>query len=284
VRGILGSPERLAQIGADLLTADEVELLSAGAGPARRGWSIDDLALLDEAAFLIDGRARAFGHVVVDEVQDLSPMQLRMVARRAPAGFLTALGDLAQATGPWGYDSWDEILPFLPQPATIAQEELTRGYRAPGQVLDLASRLLPLAAPTVRPTTSIRRGLEAPRIRSASREELVTAAYEEATAMAADGHLVGLVVPAEYRAEAIEVAVDRGDVGRLEEVGMTRPITLLAPEAAKGLEFDGVVLVEPAAIAGNDRRGLRLLYVAMTRPIRQLTMVHAEPLPEALAG
>ena len=90
--------------------------------------------------------------------------------------------------------------------------------------------------------------------------------------------------PAGYRADALEAAAGRGDVGRLEEVGMTRPITLLAPEAAKGLEFDGVVLVEPAAIAGTDRRGLRLLYVAMTRPIRQLTMVHAEPLPEALAG
>jgi DNA helicase IV len=284
VRGILGSPDRLAQIGEGLLTADEVELLSAGARGARRGWSADDLPLLDEAAFLIGGRARAFGHVVVDEVQDLSPMQLRVVARRAPAGFLTVLGDQAQATGPWSYDAWDEILPFLPQPAVVSQEELTRGYRAPGQVLDLASRLLPVAAPTVRPTTSIRRGPEPPRIRSVSREGLVAAAYEEATAMAADGHLVGLVVPAGYRADALEAAAGRGDVGRLEEVGMTRPITLLAPEAAKGLEFDGVVLVEPAAIAGTDRRGLRLLYVAMTRPIRQLTMVHAEPLPEALAG
>lgn len=102
--------------------------------------------------------------------------------------------------------------------------------------------------------------------------------------MAVDGRIVGLVVPAVHRTEAAAIAAGRKDVGRLEEDGMSRPITLLAPEGAKGLEFDGVVLVEPAAIAGSDRRGLRLLYVAMTRPIWQLTMVHAEPLPEALAG
>jgi DNA helicase IV len=284
VRAVLGSHDRLSEAAAGLLTDDEVETLATRAADIRRGWSSDDLPLLDEAAFLIDGRARAFGHVVADEVQDLSPMQLRMVARRAPAGSLTVLGDLAQATGPWAYDEWDEILPFLPQKATLSEEELTRGYRAPGQVLDLASRLLPVAAPTVRPTASIRRGPEPPHIRSVAPDELVAAAFEEATGMAVDGRLVGLVVPAVYRAAAAAAAAGRGDVGRLEEVGMSRPITLLAPEAAKGLEFDGVVLVEPAAIAGTDRRGLRLLYVAMTRPIRQLTMVHADPLPEALAG
>jgi DNA helicase IV len=73
-------------------------------------------------------------------------------------------------------------------------------------------------------------------------------------------------------------------VGRLEREGMTRPITLVVAEAVKGLEFDGVVVVEPAAMATGGRRGLRLLYVAMTRPIRRLVVVHAEPLPDALAG
>jgi DNA helicase IV len=284
VRGLLTSSDRLAVCGGRLFAAEEIDELAAGARATRRGWSVDDLPLLDEAAFLIDGRARAFGHVVVDEVQDLSPMQLRMVARRAPAGSLTVLGDLAQATGPWAYDEWDEILPFLPRPAVVSRGELSRGYRAPGQVLELASRLLPVAAPTVRPTASIRRGPEPPRIRSVPRDGLVAAAYDEATRIAVGGRLVGLMVPGAYRADALELAADRGDVGLLEEAGMSRPITLLTPEAAKGLEFDGVVIVEPAAIAGDDRRGLRLLYVAMTRPIRQLTMVHAEPLPEALAG
>ena len=284
VRGLLGSPDRLAALASGLLTTAEVETLAAGARAVRRGWSADDLPLLDEAAYLIDSRARAFGHVVVDEVQDLTPMQLRMVARRSPAGSLTALGDLAQATGPWAYEAWEEILGFLPTAAPLSREELTRGYRAPGQVLELASRLLPRAAPTVRPTASIRRGPEAPRLVSVSPDELVAAAYEEATRMAADGRMVGLVVPAAHMSAARQAADGRPDVGRLEEEGMSRPITLIAAEATKGLEFDGVVVVEPAAIAGDDRRGLRLLYVAMTRPILRLTMVHAEPLPEALAG
>ena len=284
VRGLLGRPERLAVLSSGLLTDAEVDTLAAGARAVRRAWSADDLPLLDEAAYLIDGRARAFGHVVVDEVQDLTPMQLRMVARRSPTGSLTALGDLAQATGPWAYDAWDDILRFLPKSAPISREELTRGYRAPGQVLELASRLLPEAAPTVRPTASIRRGPEPPRLVAVPPDELVTAAYDEATDMTAGGRLVGLVVPPAYMAAARRVAGSRADVGRLEEEGMSRPITLVAAESTKGLEFDGVVVVEPAAIAGDDRRGLRLLYVAMTRPIVRLAMVYAEPLPEVLAG
>jgi DNA helicase IV len=284
VRGLFGRPDRLREAGAGLLSSTEVDRLVAAAPGVRRAWSADDLPLLDEAAWLIDGRGRAFGHVVVDEAQDLSPMQLRMVARRAPAGSMTVLGDLAQATGPWAYESWDEILPFLPGAAPLAREELTRGYRAPGQVLDLASRLLPVAAPAVRPTASIRTGSSPPRRLSVPGQDLVARALGEAVAMAEEGDLVGLVVPAARLAEAGRLVAGRTDVGRLEEHGMSRPVTLLAPEGAKGLEFDAVVVVEPSAIAGSDRRGLRLLYVALTRPIRRLTMVHAEPLPEALAG
>ncbi len=284
VRDLLGTGDRLRAAGAGLLRDEETAQLVAGTAAARRSWSVDDLPLLDEAAALIDGRARAFGHVVVDEVQDLTPMQLRMVARRAPAGSLTALGDLAQATGPWAYDGWDDILAFLPRKTTIVRDELTRGYRAPGQVLDLASRLLAAAAPTVRPTDSIRRGPEPPRRLGVPAGELISTGVAEAVRLAEAGDLVGLVVPAARHADALALTAERADIGRLEQDGLSRPVTLLTPEGAKGLEFDAVVLVEPAAIAGQDRRGLRLLYVAMTRPIRRLTMVHAEPLPDALAG
>lgn len=102
----------------------------------------DDLPLLDEAEYLTNGRTRTYGHVVVDEAQDLSPMQFRMVARRAPSGSLTILGNPAQATGPWDYRTWDEILRHLPDTSVSRRDELTLGYRAPGQILDLASKLL----------------------------------------------------------------------------------------------------------------------------------------------
>ena len=110
-------------------------------------WSADDLALLDEAAFLTGGRTRSYGHIVVDEAQDLTPMQFRMIARRAPSGSITVLGDLAQATGPWTYADWDEVRGHLPDAAPSHHDELTLGYRAPGRVLDFASRLLSEAAP-----------------------------------------------------------------------------------------------------------------------------------------
>ena len=153
VRDLLTGEDRLRAAAAGLLTAPECALLLGPRGSrSRSGWTADDLPLLDEAAALVSGRSRSYGHIVVDEAQDLSPMQFRMLARRAPAGSLTVLGDLVQATGAWTYGSWDEILDHLPTGAVLRREELTLGYRAPGQVLELASRLLPVAAPAVKPT------------------------------------------------------------------------------------------------------------------------------------
>jgi DNA helicase IV len=249
---------------------------------AKAAWTPDDLPLLDEAAFLINGRTASYGHIVVDEAQDLSPMQFRMIARRAPAGSLTVLGDLAQATGAWSYQGWDEILRHLPTVAPTRLDELTLGYRAPGQVLELASRLLAVAAPTVTPTQSIRRGEDGPRIQRVEPDQLVSASVTEALRLAGVGHLVGLVVAPEHLAAAVARAGDHDEVGTLEQDGITKPVTVVAAPDVKGLEFDAVVVVEPAAIAGAERRGLRLLYVAMTRPIRHLSIVHAQPLPEPL--
>ncbi len=279
VRELLRREDRLAAAG--VLSGSERRLLLRHTGKAS-GWTRDDLPLLDEADALINGRPRSYGHIVVDEAQDLSPMQFRMVARRAPAGSLTVLGDLAQATGAWTYDSWDEILRHLPEASPVSRDELTLGYRAPGQVLDLASRLLPVAAPTVTPTRSIRPGREGPRIERVDSARVFTESLREAERLAGQELLVGLVVAPEHLAGMTAAAQGRSDVGLLDRDGITRPITLVAAPAAKGLEFDAVVVVEPATIAGSDVRGLRLLYVAMTRPIRHLSIVHAAPLPPAL--
>jgi DNA helicase IV len=246
-------------------------------------WAVDDLPLLDEAEFLISGQRRTYGHVVVDEAQDLSPMQFRMVARRAPSGSLTILGDLAQATSAWNYDSWDDILEHLPGSAPVRRDELTLGYRAPGQILDLASKLLTLAAPMVTPTRSIRRGRLEPMLIRVEHDQLLPASLAEATRLAGEEFLVGLITPAEEVAAMSALVKGRADVGLLHrDGGISRPITVVSAPAAKGLEFDAVVVVEPAAIAGEDARGLRLLYVAMTRPIQHLSIVFAQPLPAPL--
>ena len=209
-------------------------------------------------------------------------MQFRMLARRAPSGSITVLGDLAQATGPWSYQSWDEILVHLPTRATVRRDELTLGYRAPALVLDLASKLLGLAAPAVTPTRSIRRGTREPRLLPVEADHLLAAGVDEALALADEGFLVGLVVDASRLAAMDTLVKDRKEIGVLDRDAMERPVTLVDASGAKGLEFDAVVVVEPAAIAGDDSRGLRLLYVAMTRPIQHLSLVYAEPLPQIL--
>ena len=211
-------------------------------------------------------------------------MQFRMIARRAPSGSVTVLGDLAQATGPWTYADWDEVRSHLPRAAPQHHDELTLGYRAPGRVLDFASRLLPVAAPGIQPTSSIRPGRTDPTVQRVPESRLAAAALEEAAALAEHHALVAVVVPEDLVPEVTRLARRDTHVGVLERDAMARPVTIVPAPAAKGLEFDAVVVVEPAAIAGDDRRGLRLLYVAMTRPIQHLSVVHAQPLPAALLG
>jgi len=284
VSEVLTSADRLAVAAEGIFTEPEWRSLLRTKGKRVRtqAWTVDDLPLLDEAEYLINGRTRIYGHVVVDEAQDLTPMQFRMVARRSPSGSLTILGDLAQATGPWHYAAWDEILRYLPETSVSRHDELTLGYRAPGQILDLASKLLPEAAPRVQPTRSIRRGRREPRITQVDRDDLYAYGVYEATTLADEGLLVGVVVSAGDLAGMTAFVGERDDIGLLERDGMHRRVTVVEATAAKGLEFDAVVVVEPAAIAGDDARGLRLLYVAMTRPIQHLSMVHSQPLPGLL--
>ncbi|HEX4434881.1 MAG TPA: AAA family ATPase [Acidimicrobiales bacterium] len=286
VRDLLSSREQLERHAPGLFSASEWPLLlrSRGSTVSSTAWSTDDLPLLDEAAFLTGGRTRSYGHIVVDEAQDLTPMQFRMIARRAPSGSVTVLGDLAQATGPWTYADWDEVRSHLPERAPYHHDELTLGYRAPGRVLDFASRLLPVAAPGIRPTSSIRAGRTDPTIRQVRENELAAAGLQEAAALAAEHALVALIVPEDLVPQVTRAARRDTRVGVLERDAMTRPITIVPAPASKGLEFDAVVVVEPAAIAGEDGRGLRLLYVAMTRPIQHLSVVHAQPLPAPLLG
>jgi DNA helicase IV len=286
VRELLSEPARLAAAADGILDRDEQDAILRSRSAK---WATADLALLDEARDRLVGHTPTYGHVVVDEAQDLSPMQLRMIGRRAPAGSVTVLGDLAQATAAWTHSSWAEVASYLPTPAGISARELTLGYRVPGQVLDLAARLLPVAAPTVPVTESVRPGRGAPRIVAAPPGDLFAVAADEAAALADEGYLVGCIVATGAEADAVAAFAAAGvDFGTTEREGILKRVTVLAAPTAKGLEFDAVVVVEPAAIvatAGDDaRRGLRLLYVALTRPIQHLTVVHAAALPDALTG
>ena len=226
------------------ITATALVRAALGNG-AKAPWTDADLGLLDEAEAMIHGSGRTYGHVVADEAQDLSPMQLRMLGRRCPSGSMTILGDVAQGIGVWAIDHWEDAFAHLPTPAGVRIEELDLGYRAPAQVLDLAARLLPEAAPHVRPTESVRRGRTEPVTIVA--EDLVTAAVAEARRLAADNGTVA-VIAATPMVDELTQALAATDL-RFGELGS--PVSVHAAPGVKGLEFDAVVVVEPAAIVGD---------------------------------
>jgi DNA helicase IV len=268
VRGLLASPARLEQAADGILDAAEQRLLRRRG----RGWSAADVPLVDEAVALAEAPPRAYGHVIVDEAQDLSPMQLRMVGRRVGGAF-TILGDVAQATGPVAYGGWDELLAHLPGGGAAEVEELRHAYRVPREIMAFALPLLEVVAPGTAPPLAYRAGAAPPRLVPA--DDPAAAALEEAERLAAEEGLVAVIAPDGLRPAAGERTGTVFDELRLP---------LLAPREAKGLEFDHVVVVEPARIVADagGARGLRELYVALTRPTKTLVVVHAEPLPEPL--
>ncbi len=280
VRDLLSNAEQLARCADGILESEEQDAIRRVRNAL---WTAADLALVDEARELLEGHTSTYGHVILDEAQDLSPMQLRMIGRRAPAGSVTVLGDLAQATAAWTHASWADVAAHLDAPAGWRSRDLTLGYRVPGLVLDFAARLLPEAAPMVPPTESVRVGRRGPRVLAVGDDDLFATAVAEAVTLEREGFLVGCIVAAEHEAGvAREFSAGGVGFGTPERDGISKRITVLPAATAKGLEFDAIVVVEPAAIAGDDARGLRLLYVALTRPIQHLTVVHARPLPAAL--
>ncbi len=270
VRRLLTNRVALAEAAGGLLGPDEQAEVRRRPTPrvADEPWTVADLALLDEAEAAVTGPPRSYGHIVVDEAQDLSAMGLRALARRSPAASMTVLGDLAQATAPGAQESWDEAIAHLGGPAAATRADLDLGYRVPASIMDMANGLLAEAAPGVTPCRSVRSGGRPPVFVPAGGAlgDEVRRALAELTA---EFGTVAAVVPDDLRSELAD---------------LPDPVTLLRPPEAKGLEFDAVVVVEPAAIAAGTARGLRLLYVALTRAVQELVVVHARPLPEAMAA
>ena len=285
VRKVLSSKTALAAAAEGILDGDEQRLLLRK--PTRRAddepWTVADLVLVDEAEALANGPGRAYGHVVVDEAQDLSAMELRVLARRCPTRSMTVLGDLAQATAPGSQRSWEHVVEVLGSPPGARVEELELGYRVPAPVLEFANRLLPLAAPDVRPARSVRAVGRPPVVVAALGDDLARVVAAEVGDLAAAWTSVGVVVPdplaADVEAALAAAGVAFGDGAR---VGLDETVTLLNPVAAKGLEFDAVVVVEPALVVSGEpdvAAGARLLYIAMTRAVQELRLVHSSPLP-----
>ncbi|MFI9494980.1 MULTISPECIES: HelD family protein [Streptomyces] len=243
-------------------------------------WSVEDMLLLDEVAGLIE-RPEGFGHVVVDEAQDLSPMQCRAIARRSAFGSITVLGDLAQATAPWSARSWQEQLTYLGK-AQATVVPLTTGFRVPAAVMELANRLVGALGVDVPPARSLRHDGEL----TVSEVDDAAAATVSAVRAALDREGSVAVIAADDAVAATSAALREAGIetATADAVGTAARVTVLPATVVKGLEYDHVVVVEPTAIVESEARGLHRLYVVVTRAVSRLDVLHARPLPEPLVA
>jgi len=258
-------------------------------------WTPADVALLDDAREVLGPKPsksgktndadeiRTYGHLVIDEVQDLTPMQLKMATRRSLNGSMTVVGDIAQATGALAPNDWDDVLGFLPDKKPARVIGLSVGYRIPAQIMQLANRVMAATTPGLRAPTSVRIGDAGPRVVRA--ESLLDGVLAEVRLMQADLPIgsVAVVAPDDRCDEISDALTAAGiDHGRAAATGLDQSLTVVPVSMIKGLELDGVVVVEPSEIVGVDDHGMRALYVALTRSTQRLSVVHRLDLPEPL--
>jgi DNA helicase IV len=258
-------------------------------------WTPADVALLDDAREVLGPKPgkhgkvdetdeiRTFGHIVIDEVQDLTPMQLKMADRRSLNGSMTVVGDLAQATGPLAPDDWDDVLRYLPdrkQPRVIG---LSVGYRIPSQIMELANRVMAVATPGLRAPVSVRVGEVPPRLCRV--DELIAGVVDEVRALRSEvtGGSVAVVAPDDVCDPISDALTAAGlEHGRAVVTGLDQSLTVVPVSVIKGLELDAVVVVEPSRIVADHPHGMRALYVALTRSTQRLSVVHTDDLPDPL--
>lgn len=298
----LYSSKALMRLAANqVVTPNEYEMLyrPRATSLANAKFSEADVAVLDEALAILGPRPRrsgrineadeirTYGHIVIDEVQDLSPMQLRMISRRSLNGSMTIVGDIAQATSAHAPASWQEVLKHLPNKNESRIIGLTVGYRIPKQIMELATRVMSAAAPEQTAPISVREGDEAPKIVNCAPDDLLKTLTIETASLVSelrDGN-IAIVCPDEMNDE-ICFALDQAKIsyGRAGSSGIENSLTVVPVGVVKGLELDGVIVVEPSKIVAAQKYGLRTLYVALTRSTRRLTVLHSEPLPEAMTN
>jgi DNA helicase IV len=268
---------RLTAAAAGLLDADEIDLLLASGKPAAGTLSHGDVALLDEAHWLVDPDLRTYGHVVIDEAQNLTAMELRMIVRRARGQSMTVLGDIAQRTADARLRTWSEVLGDAGA-ARLAVRDLLVSYRVPDDFLRLAATVSP--QPDVRPRGVREAPWPAIAVPTAG-DALTATAAQLARALSAAVGSVAIVVPERLHAAlAAAIGVDAEAEGHLSGA-----VDVVGLRTVKGLEFDGAVVVEPAAILEQrPDGGAGGLYTALTRSTRALAIVHAQALPAPLAA
>jgi DNA helicase IV len=266
------------------LTDDEIEAIRWPKAPKSvksAKFSVADLVLIDEAAGLIE-RETSFGHVVVDEAQDLSPMQARAIGRRSEHGSITLLGDLAQGTAPWAAADWRDTLGHLGKPDAPVVP-LTIGFRVPAAVVELANRLLPALGVDVPEAVSLRRDGDLALIPVDSSQLDGETLAEVTRALEHEGSVA--VIAADTAVERLRGHLDAAGIDNAtpDDVDTEARVMVVPATVVKGLEYDHVIVHEPADIVAAEARGLNRLYVVLTRAVSRLSVIHAQPLPGPLS-
>lgn len=248
----------------------------------KRAWTAADQYLVDEANTLLNGTPFTYAHVVVDEAQDHSAVALRVIGRRTPTGSCTLVGDVAQSTTPAGQERWSDVFAHLGSEGTVA--DLTIGYRVPEPILEVANRLLPHTGVDATASRSVRGEGDPPTWRHVDGDDLHSSVADVVREVKHRHRLTGVVAPPSLHAAITASLADVGlvAVDHVHELGHD-DVPLFGSEAVKGLEFDGVVVVNPHQILDGTTRGARLLYVAMTRAVQELAFVTEGAVPEVIA-
>ncbi|HUF96535.1 MAG TPA: ATP-binding domain-containing protein [Ilumatobacter sp.] len=258
-------------------------------------WTPADVALLDDAREVLGPKLgkggkiddfdeiRTYGHIVIDEVQDLTPMQLKMATRRSLSGSMTVVGDIAQATGALAPNAWEDVLAHLPDRKPSRVVGLSVGYRIPAQIMELANRVMEAATPGLRAPQSVRLGDDGPNFVRVNDVTVGVVSEVQALRAALPNASIAVVAP-DGAADSIGEALDAAGFqhGRAAATGLDQPLTVVPVSVVKGLELDAVIVVEPAQIVADQEHGLRALYVALTRSTQRLSIVHSADLPAPL--
>ena len=315
-------PSLLRSAGRKHFSPEELALLAIpripkeSSRPPKDSWTMDDVPLLDEARWRLgspdhkkgrSGRAgqiggdsddaassetsslpplceRTYGHVVIDEAQDVTPMQLRMSARRSRNGSMTLVGDIAQATGPLSCDSWEELLEQLPSKWRSRTTELSVGYRLPEPIACYAAKLLDDINPDLAMPVAVQREGTPPSVIRADKENLFSQVAAAVKQEAADAATVAVIVPDDKTEATADALRSAGiECATAYDGALSTTVSVLPVRYAKGLEVDAAIVLEPAEIINQTAKGTQSLYVSLTRAMRRLTVIHTDPLPEALA-